>query len=143
MAKPGSFQVALEAVIEKDGQILLTRRSFDRDHAPGEWETLTTRVESAKTFEQALKREVKEEVGLEVEIVRPFHTFHFYRGPAKIEHLGVSFWCRYQGGQVALNPREQISYQWVSPEEALSIVSDESILRAINKFREIFDKQFG
>lgn len=142
MEKVGLFHVAIEAIIEKEGRILITQRSYDRDHAPGEWETLTGRVEAGESFEEAVKREVKEEVGLEVEVVRPFYTFHFYRGPDEIEHLGVSFWCRYKSGEVGLNPKEQIAYKWVTPSEALGFVTDPSIIKAIKKFADYFsDKE--
>ncbi|MFH1961196.1 MAG: NUDIX domain-containing protein, partial [Patescibacteria group bacterium] len=73
---PGIFNVAVEAVIVKNGKVLITQRSFERSHAPGEWEIITGRVDQGETFEEALKREVKEEVNLVVEPLQPFNTFH-------------------------------------------------------------------
>lgn len=133
---PGIFNVAAEAVIIKDGKILITQRSFDRSHAPGEWEILTGRVDQGETFEGAVKREVKEEVGLKVEILQPFNTFHFYRGSEKVEHLGVSFLCKYLSGEVALDKNEQIDYKWVTPEEAEKLIIDKSILSSIQKVKK-------
>jgi mutator protein MutT len=107
---PGVFNVAVEGVIIRDRKILITRRSFERPHAPGEWEILTGRVDQGESFEEALKREIMEEVGLEVEILQPFNTFHFFRGQEKAEHLGVSFVCKYKSGEVRLDKTEQIDF---------------------------------
>jgi 8-oxo-dGTP diphosphatase len=134
---PGIFHVAAEAIIEKEGKILITKRSEKRDHAPGEWETLTGRVENGESFQDAVKREVKEEVSLEVEIVQPYDTFHFYRGAERVEHLGVSFWCKYKSGEVVLDTNEQSDYKWVTTEEALSIITDENIRSSIQKFKKV------
>ena len=130
---PGIFNVAVEAVIVKDGKILITQRSFERPHAPGEWEILTGRVDQGETFEEAVKREVKEEVNLDVLPIKPFNTFHFYRGSEKAEHLGVSFLCQYLSGEVTLDKKEQIAYKWATPEEALALIKDPSIQSSIRK----------
>jgi len=132
----GIFQVAVEAIIEKDGKVLITQRAFTRNHAPGAWETLTGRLEQGESFEDALIREVKEEVGLEVTPVKPFYTFHFFRGPQKEEHVGVSYWCRYKSGTIKLEPKEQIAYKWATVDEALKIITDPSIKRALELFRD-------
>jgi mutator protein MutT len=130
---PGIFNVAVEAVIVNDGKILITQRSFERSHAPGEWEILTGRVNQGETFEEALKWEVKEEVSLDVEILQPFNTFHFYYGPDKTEHLGVSFLCKYIDGEIILDNNEQIAFKWATPEEAKKLITDKSILNSIKK----------
>lgn len=134
---PGIFNVAVEAVIVKNGKVLITQRSFERSHAPGEWEIITGRVDQGETFEEALKREVKEEVNLVVEPLQPFNTFHFFRGPEKAEHLGVSFLCEYVPGEIALNDKEQIAYKWTTPKAALSLIKDISIINSIHKLEEI------
>jgi len=138
---PGVFNVAVEAVIEKDGKVLITQRSFERLHAPGEWEILTGRVDQGETFEEALKREVMEEVNLKVEVFQPFNTFHFYRGPEKAEHLGVSFWCKYKSGEVKLDKNEQIAYKWATPDEALKLIADPSIKSSIEKIRKYLNSR--
>jgi len=137
MSEPGVFNVAIEAIIEKDGNILVTQRSHERGHKPGEWETLTGRVNQGETLEDAVHREVKEEVGLEVDVIKPFYTYQFFRGKEKIEHLGISFHCKYKSGEVTLDGNEQIDYKWVSPDEALKIIKQNSIQKAIRKFKEI------
>lgn len=142
MNKIGVFNVAVAVIIEKDNKILITKRSAKRDHAPNEWEAgITGRVDQGETCEEAAVREVKEETGLEVELITPFTTFHFFRGKEKAEHLGVNFWAKYKSGKVILQTDEQIDYKWVSVQKALSYVVDPKVIEDIKKFIE-FKKHY-
>ena len=132
---PGVFNVAIEAAIIKDGKILITKRSFERKHAPGEWEILTGRVEQNESFEDALHREVMEEVQLKVKVIAPVNTFYFYRAPDNDEHLGVSFVCGYLLGEVVLDESEQIDFKWATLDEARKLIIDKSILSSIDKVK--------
>lgn len=137
---PGIFNVAVEALIVNGDKILICKRAEGRDHAPGQWHPIGGRVEQGETLEQAVKREVLEETGLDTEVVEPIYTFRFLRGAEKAEHLGVGFWCRYVGGEVKLDS-EHSEFRWATPEEALYLISDESIKRAITKLCENLGKR--
>jgi len=115
------FIVAVAFVIERNGEILMLRRSTDKDHAPGAWETGSGRVEYGEGAEAAVRREVLEETGLEVEIMAPVATFHFYRGAAREEAIGITFWCRYVAGELVTSAEHDLA-RWVSPIEAGSLV---------------------
>jgi 8-oxo-dGTP pyrophosphatase MutT (NUDIX family) len=135
MNKVGIFNVAIAVLIERDDKILITRRSPNRDHAPNEWEAgITGRVDQGERCEEAAVREVTEEVGLEIELVCPFHTFHFYRGKEKAEHLGVDFWAKYKSGEVVLDLNEQSEYKWVSPVEAFGYVTNPNVVDELKAF---------
>lgn len=68
------------AVIERDGRYLITQR---RSSAvlPGLWEFPGGRVEEGESDEQALRRELSERLGTEVEVkTRMAHRVHQYNG---------------------------------------------------------------
>ena len=65
---------------------------------------------------EAVVREAREETGLEVQVVRPLDTFHFYRGTSQVETIGVTFHCRATGGKLTLSP-EHSEGKWVRIEE--------------------------
>lgn len=55
------------AVIEKDGKILIAKRHKGDMHG-GRWEFPGGKVELGETPEECLKRELKEELGIEAEV---------------------------------------------------------------------------
>ena len=126
------FIVAVAFIIERDGAILMLRRSPTKDHAPGEWEFGSGRVEHGEQPEEAVHREVREETGLEVDIVEPVTTFHFYRGAAREEAVGITFWGRYRSGELTPS-QEHDQAIWVSPAEARSLVSFPGGLAALDR----------
>ena len=118
---PGQFLVAAAAfIVRDDGCILFVRRSPLKDHAPGEWETPNGRLEAGETVLAALRREVLDETGLDVQPVRPVDTWRIVRGAERQEMIGITYLCRYSGhGDVRLSA-EHDAYRWVRPEEASS-----------------------
>src|SRR6266568_4654784 len=93
------------AMIERDGKYLITQRSA-RATLPLLWEFPGGRVEAGETDEEALARELREEMGIEVAVgTRVIHVEHAY------ENYDIDF-CVYRfqhtGGQ---------DHRWVSPQE--------------------------
>jgi len=100
------------AVICRDGCYLLTQRPEGKLLA-GMWEFPGGKLEKGETLEEALKRELREELNLEVEVLQSLATYrHAYT------HFSVrvhAFNCRITSGH--LEPREQQTIVWVSPDE--------------------------
>jgi 8-oxo-dGTP pyrophosphatase MutT (NUDIX family) len=59
-------------------------------------------VEQGESAIQAGLREAREETGLDVELLGPLDTFHFYRGPMHEETIAITFHRRASGGSVVL-----------------------------------------
>jgi len=58
-------QVVHVLVFNKKGELLLQKRSMDKDVAPGKWDTsVGGHVNSGETPEEALSREMEEELGI-------------------------------------------------------------------------------
>ena len=141
MRKNGRFGVAAGAVIlNKGNQVLLTQRSLKRDHHPGEWEITTGRLKQGEDFQKALKREAKEELGIELRIIDLLETFHFFRGEEKVEHVGVIFLCRHKSGEVKVDGVEEIDFGWFDIDEAIETVNDKNIKGNIRKVKEYLTK---
>lgn len=129
--------VAVGAMIEHDpsGKILLVKRSETAYYLPGIWEDLGGRIKQFEEPEDALRREVKEETGLEIEILKPLAIFHDYYGErtAENELLIITYWCKAKSDQVVLSD-EHTEYRWVSPEEALRLAEHVGVRRDIQAF---------
>lgn len=126
------FIVAVAYIIEKDGSVLMLRRSPHKDHAPGEWETGSGRVEAGETPEDAIHREVREETALQIEIVAPVDTFHFYRGATREEAIGITFWCRYVGGEFVMC-EEHDRAEWMDFDKAIDLLGNNGAAPAVAK----------
>ena len=130
---PGRFLAGIGALINcpSTQRYLLLKRSPAKDVGAGLWECVTGRVDQGEGFEQALHREVREEVGLEVQIDFIVGTSHFYRGAASDDNelLGVTYGCSLRGHEAAPQPPaiclsgEHTEYRWLTADEALALLS--------------------
>lgn len=98
---------AVVAVIEKDGRCLLQKRA-DTGLLAGLWEFPGGKVGPGESLEAALRRELREELEVEIEAVRPLTTVrHAYTRFDVILH---AFTCRVRGAGPRVGPRRR----WVS-----------------------------
>jgi 8-oxo-dGTP pyrophosphatase MutT (NUDIX family) len=68
---------AQKAFIVKDGMVLLVRKSADDPDQAGKWEVPGGRMEFGEDVDEHIKREVREEVGLELMPGRPFYIWQW------------------------------------------------------------------
>jgi len=93
--KPRNLRV-VAALIRQGGQVLLTQRKPGR-HLGLSWEFPGGKVEAGETDEEALRRELQEELGVVVAVgTRCFETRHTYG--AREMHLLV-YRCRLVSGE--------------------------------------------
>lgn len=124
-------EVVITAIIVKDKKFLITRRSPNKKRFPGMWTVPGGKLETKdylalpkstefywyNVLEQVLKREVAEEVGLEIsdiEYITSLATVHQDGNPS----LVISCIAKYVSGEVKLQKEETDEYKWVSIDEA-------------------------
>ena len=141
-------RVVVTAIIVKDGKYLITQRSKNKKAWPLMWTVPGGGIETddyintPKTsgdvwyyaLEKTLKREVKEEVMLEIGNIKYLLDLAFIR-PDGIPVITLSYYCAWKAGEVVLN-EESESFAWVSFEEAKHYKLIEGILEEI----EMVDK---
>ena len=99
-------------LIFRSGKLLITKRHADA-HLGGLWEFPGGKREAGETFEQCLVRELREELGVEVEVGRLFESLtHAY--PDKTVHLRF-FLCRLIDGEP--RPLGCAALKWVTSTE--------------------------
>jgi 8-oxo-dGTP diphosphatase len=123
----GRFLGGIAAVIRAPGlgQYLLLRRASDKDFAPGVWEPVTGRLDQGEGFEEALRREVREEISAEVTVELILGTTHFYRGTPSpdTELVGVVYLCALEDPHSVRIGPEHSEYRWVTPHEAEALLT--------------------
>lgn len=123
----GRFHAGIAALIwsPKTKQYLLLRRSEQKDYAAGAWECVTGRVDQGEGFEDALRREVGEELGVRVQVEHILGTTHFHRGTPTPENelVGVIYLCSLADPtSIRIGP-EHSECRWVSAGQALDLLS--------------------
>jgi 8-oxo-dGTP diphosphatase len=133
----GRFLVAAGAIIEssKTGKILLLKRSDKKDFSAGIREYVTGRLNQFESPQEGLKREIMEEAGIEVEVIKPFSIFHIFRGEktAENELIGIMYWCKTNSEEIKIS-EEHSEYKWVTVNEALKIIEKPSMQEDIKAF---------
>jgi 8-oxo-dGTP diphosphatase len=130
----GRFLVVVAFLIERDGHVLLLRRSATKNHAPGEWEVGSGRVKQGESALDPVLREAKEETGLTIDVLGPLDTFHLYRGRAREKAIGITFHCRATSGELTLSS-EHDEAKWIPIEQLLDLECADWLRRCFVTFR--------
>ncbi|MDN4988597.1 NUDIX hydrolase [Bradyrhizobium arachidis] len=119
VVQPTHPQIAVSAAIFRDGKVLLTRRA--RSPAKGFYSLPGGRVEFGESLHQALKREVREETGLEIEIVGLAGWREVLPAtPGAGHYLIMSFATRWVAREPSLND-ELDDFRWIAPDGLASL----------------------
>ena len=125
----GRFFAGIAAVIwaPSTTQYLLLRRSEHKDFGGGIWECVTGRVDQGEGFEDALHREVREELGVDIQVEHILGTTHFYRGTSSPEYelVGVVFLCSLSDLSSIRISAEHSEFRWLPATEAIELLSAE------------------
>jgi ADP-ribose pyrophosphatase YjhB (NUDIX family) len=109
---------ACAVVFDAQGRLLLHRRTDN-----GRWALPGGAIEIGETADQAVVREVEEETGYRVEVVRlvgvysdPLHTTITYPDGNVNAYVAIAFECRMTGGSPALSD-ETSAVDWFAVDE--------------------------
>lgn len=97
------------AIILRDKAILIAQRALGQNLAT-KWEFPGGKIEAGETPQECLKREIKEELNVEIEVLDFFaeSIYAYDRGTIKL----MSFWCKWLSGDLTLNVHSR--FEWVN-----------------------------
>ncbi len=102
-------------VLEQGDRMLMIQRS-ELVLAPGKWCFPGGTIEKGETPADTIVREIREEVGLEVEAGRKLWSWIREDGQLNLEWWSV----RLLGGELELNPKEVQAAKWMTEQEIRS-----------------------
>ena len=100
------------ALIVKEGKLLIAQRPVGK-HMAGKWEFPGGKIEKGETPEQALERELSEELGVRTKTGRIYHAIH-HSYPEK-EILLLFYRSRLLEGEPS--PIEEADIRWIDEGE--------------------------
>ena len=120
-------------IVNKQGKILLTKshKWFDKYTLPG------GHIEVGETMKEAVAREVKEEVGLDVEVAEmllmqeAIFTEEFWK---RKHFIFFDFLCKSKDQQVKLDGRELQEYVWEYPGAAFRLNLDSFTKKTLERY---------
>ncbi len=121
-------------IINAEGQLFLMQSHKWRDS----WVVPGGHIELGERMEEALRREVKEETGLDIHDLQflLYQEFVYDEAFWKRRHfIFFDYACKTDMTEVRLNDEAQ-TYQWVRPEKAFELPMDVYTRRAIEKYLE-------
>lgn len=101
------------ALIEKDGKVLLGRRAHFRSAYPNCWDFIGGRIETGETAEQALMRELGEEIAISPKDISFFDSISDIHidpeNPPTYHVFKIGDW---DGGEPSINNHEHSHVEW-------------------------------
>lgn len=132
----------LGVVVRRDGRFLITRRVMDKPWAPGWWEIPGGAVQAGEESEEAVKREILEETGLDVTGCPGGYVFSYHReNPGKGDNYFVDIY-RYEKefdeSDVKLQEEETCGMMPATAEE-IKALAEEGIFLHYDSIKQVFE----
>lgn len=125
-------------ILSNDGKIFLTLRGAKARNESGKWEIPGGSVEFGERLEQALVREIHEELGIGIQVLELLHVVNHIIPDEHQHWVSPTFVCRITDGTPAIRePGKCDAIGWFTIDEAeklpLSIVTLEDIIILKNR----------
>ncbi len=108
--------LVVAALIKKDNNVLIARRSTGDENVLGKWEFPGGKVEPNETEGHAIEREIKEEFELDIK-ANKYITNNVCEYPTKTVDLRL-YECEYISGEFKLHDHSE--YKWVNINKLLN-----------------------
>jgi len=106
-----NFRIAAKSFIVKDNKLLVLKRESEDVQSPGIWEIPGGRIKPKEHPVKGLKREVKEETGIDIDVLHSLNVRHFTRSDNQTITMLV-FLCTTSENKINLS-KEHSAYDWI------------------------------
>lgn len=128
--------VAVKALVCYGRKFLLIKRTTEARGDYYHWEFPGGRLEFGESPMQALKREINEETGLEVEKLILLNAWNSFKDECT-EIIGLTYICTANGDNVMLS-KEHSDYEWVTYEE----MNDYNLVKGMSRQLEELNRNY-
>lgn len=142
-----TFNFAQKAFIVKEEKLLMVKKSKDDPKNPNKWEVPGGRMEFNETVEDHIKREVREEVGLDIKVGEPFAIWTWKINKKKdnglideVQIVAVASLCYTESTNINDSGRVEDDYlsdtKWVPISDIMNYDLIPDIIPVMEKFLE-------
>jgi len=124
------------AIIPRNGKILVAQRHSTSRFEPDRWEFPGGKVDFSEHPEQSLKRELKEELGIDIETGPLYEVLsHVYDRDGDIRHVVLLFYiCKITEGEPS--PIDCQDLRWVDTSEIADLTFVEGDVPLVDSLKE-------
>jgi len=119
-------------ITNNEGKILTVFRTETAPARPLTWDFPGGEVDAGEDFVEAIEREIREEVGLEVEDIEPFTVVSDFKDNGEFI-VTIAYKAKTKSGDVTLS-YEHSEYKWLTREELADLIKFERFLKILEKF---------
>ena len=139
----GEYHLTVLGVVRRrDGKFLITRRVMTKAWAPGWWEVSGGGVMAGESSEEAVKREVQEETGLDMEKFDREYLFTYHReNPGKGDNYFVDvyrFVMDIDDKDLKLQTEETDGYMFATLEQIKGFAAEDKFLH-YESIKKVFE----
>ncbi len=122
--------VTASAFIPWEDKALILQRAASESFLPNNWEQAGGKVEQFENPINAAIREVLEETGLQISVIRPYFV-HDYKKSNDRHHIEIAFYCQLTASPKVTISDEHQAFKWVTAEEVANINSLTETMRKV------------
>lgn len=117
-----NFSLAAKSFIVDNGKLLIIKREPKDAQCPEAWEIPGGRLDPGEDPVEGLKRETKEEVGVDIEVLNPLSVRHFTRADGQIITM-VVFLCKPLNKDIKISD-EHTHFEWIDLKKGIGKLTD-------------------
>ncbi len=125
-------QIGVKAIIEKNGKILVIRRSSKYEHLTDAWDIPGGRLEFGEEPEAGLRRELQEETGLELDKIKQILDASTVFKNEEKQIVRITYLCTVkETNQSEKISDEHTSLEWVPRENLKALEFKDIVLKKV------------
>lgn len=128
-------RIIVSGFINNNGKFLLVRRAANDSSYPEFWEIPGGKLEINETPHEGLLRELKEETGINVDIISPISVAHFTIPAKNTQYIQINFLC-YPNSEINITlSQEHSDFAWITFEVISEYKINPQMKQEILKFK--------
>ncbi len=106
-------------IYNSNKQLLIGKRADNLNFLPGKYELLGGHIEFGETLEDGLKRELKEEMDIDITVEEPFYAFTYLLKNNTKHAVEINYFAKMtdENQAITVDPHEHSGYKWISEDE--------------------------